>query len=733
MTVLLSITCWAVASGSCPPLVAPPLSFAVVTAVGHSPPATASVTDAKRWHWPPGSLTPFGAAATPAICRRRRKRIVIYCRFSTDQQNEQSLADQEAACLRVIRDLGFGDADVEVVSDAACSGEMSNRPGINRLWELVEAEACDIVVAEEVSRFFRHATLAMQFIECADDAGIRVITVNDPIDTVNDDWRLNGHFASLKAELDNRQTRQRIERARKSRWEKGYVVHHTIKAGYVRVSVAAPNNPARLRRPDYRRQPGYDGVRDNGPFVDQADRPCTPTIEEGFKMIANDEATWIVARYFVDRGLPRSSSAPDDEWTEMDVVKLIRDPIYRGEEEFRRVHIRKRHSKGDSIRVHSEPDQIWRRSLPHLRHVPDWLWYAANKSLDDRRSRSEYKRGPDHPLAGRTRDRRGALSTIFFCGVCGAPMYRDGRRYRCGNVKPRPTLVRKGVKRCWNRCMPSPEMVHANLGRGIVDAFLAQNGAFDALVADVCTILTDGSAETSREATRLERKLVELDRVCRRLAKALESDVDLEEAASLLRQREDERRQVRAELERIQAPRVATDDLPTEHDVRDVLKTVKDQLLDGAGHEANPLLRRLIGRIEAHPYQLFDTSELFLRANFEMNLLGFLPVDVQNQLNADGFADQFSVSKVPIVVNLFKVPSRIQLAGPMAELMDGGASVREAAERLGIPVWKARDAVKTGKAMAERGLDDAYIRMTSMPSRPPRWTPRSRPDVFDAD
>jgi hypothetical protein len=181
---------------------------------GGSPPESAATSISRnqaRW----SSLAPPFSAATmaPARCGRR-KRVVIYTRYSTNEQNEQSLADQEAVCRGAVDRCSLADAEIEVLSDAAVSGEMANRRGVDRPWELIETQACDIIVAEEVSRLYRHTARAMQFIESAVDAGICVITLNDPIDTATDDWRLNGHFASLKAEFDDRQTRQRIERAK---------------------------------------------------------------------------------------------------------------------------------------------------------------------------------------------------------------------------------------------------------------------------------------------------------------------------------------------------------------------------------------------------------------------------------------------------------------------------------------------------------------------------------------
>jgi hypothetical protein len=88
---------------------------------------------------------------------------------------------------------------------------------------------------------------------------------------------------------------------------------------------------------------------------------------------------------------------------------------------------------------------------------------------------------------------------------------------------------------------------------------------------------------------------------------------------------------------------------------------------------------------------------------------------------------------IQLIVDLFEAPARIRYAGAIAELIAAGVSIREAAEKLEIGEWAARDAAKTAQAMAAQGIADAYIRVESMPQRPPRWKPHSgRPDVFDA-
>ena len=65
--------------------------------------------------------------------------------------------------------------------------------------------------------------------------------------------------------------------------------------------------------------------------------------------------------------------------------------------------------------------------MPHLRIVSDELWCQANGAIDNRRPCRAYPSGPDNPLFGVPRDLRGLLTTLFKCGICGAPMHKGGR------------------------------------------------------------------------------------------------------------------------------------------------------------------------------------------------------------------------------------------------------------------------------------------------------------------
>lgn len=131
------------------------------------------------------------ASAMPAI-RRRSVRVIIYARYSTDQQSPRSIDDQVAKCRQHIDALGLGDIQLNIIRDQVVSGELTHRPGIDQVWDLIEQHGCDLIIAEDLSRLYRHSIRAMQLIESAVDAGIRVIAINSHIDTIEDEsrWRM---------------------------------------------------------------------------------------------------------------------------------------------------------------------------------------------------------------------------------------------------------------------------------------------------------------------------------------------------------------------------------------------------------------------------------------------------------------------------------------------------------------------------------------------------------------
>src|SRR4051794_82468 len=80
--------------------------------------------------------------------------ILIYARYSTDEQNPRSIEDQVAFCRRFIESLGLTDVRIEVISDEGKSGELRSRPGIDQVRAGISARRWYLILGEDCSRFF---------------------------------------------------------------------------------------------------------------------------------------------------------------------------------------------------------------------------------------------------------------------------------------------------------------------------------------------------------------------------------------------------------------------------------------------------------------------------------------------------------------------------------------------------------------------------------------------------
>src|SRR5262245_55836359 len=118
----------------------------------------------------------------------RRPRIIIYARYSTEEQHPTSIDDQVAFCREVLKANGIEDAEIIVIFDKEASGELASRQGIVRVRELIGCGWADLLICEDSSRLFRHETACGELIETAYDNDIRVIAINDDLDTADEDW-----------------------------------------------------------------------------------------------------------------------------------------------------------------------------------------------------------------------------------------------------------------------------------------------------------------------------------------------------------------------------------------------------------------------------------------------------------------------------------------------------------------------------------------------------------------
>lgn len=675
---------------------------------------TRGFTVVEHWHGA-HTLTAFlcsAAVARPFVTTSgQRLRVVLYARYSTDEQSPRSIEDQFAKCRQFVGAQGIHDFGEVLLSDAGISGERRDRPGINEVWRLIESGGCDLVVAEDGARLYRHATLAMGLLESAVDAGVRVIAINDHLDTALDNWRFNAFFSSFKSEISNRDTASRIIRAMDGLWRDGFAVG-ALRPGYIRI----PSHPATEREPA------------RGPFRDAKDERWTPVISNAFEMAARGDPLWSIAEYLDGQSFPKSSRSTMSKWTDETVRTLLRNTIYSGVETFRTSHNVKKYRTGRSVQIPTSPEKILHREMPHLAHVPKWLQAQAITAME-KRARDRNANGPrGKALTGIPRDSRGPLSQHFFCGICNAKMYCETTRYTCADSRRRPTRNRQSNVPCWNRCKPLPAIVHEKLSRAILGEILHSQSCIEAILECLPNFLQETDRVRSKQVRELQTNEADVLRRCDRLRTEIEEGRGSTTLSDGLRQRESELQTIRFDLERLMAESSSAMVLPTKHEVFQVFKEQFPNALNSMDRASGPVLRRLISPIQAFPYQQFDAGNVGLRAYFTLHLLELLPEQWRNLLAKGQHCESLSVDlkclEVPMVVNLFDVPQRIQYAKRAGELRGEGRSIAQIAAMLEISERVVERALETYRRMSAQHIDDPYIRMTEPPKLLGRWKPQ---------
>lgn len=505
-------------------------------------------------------------------------------------------------------------------------------------------------------------------------------------------------------------TSSRIRRSKDARWANGYAVN-PLMPGYRRIAT----------------NPNTEDPKKRGPFRDERDEKLTPIIVEGYHMAARGESVWRIAEYFDAQRLPMSDRANTPKWTAVRARGLIQHPLYKGVECYRKTTTKALEVTGQSRQVRSPEDQVLKREMPHLAHVPMWLWEKANQAIKSRRTQ-DYPENPGcHPNQGTPRDRWGPLSAMFYCGVCGSRLHRDGAGYRCSASKKRWTKAQGTNGRCWNRCSPDPSLVHANIGAAIVDELLRHAGGIATMKPLIDRLITDGDGSRESRVRDLELEKARLTKAIKKLSEAVETASEIPELIVHLKKRQSELDAVNNGLLELQELAPVEVPIPTLEEIETKIERIKPLLLDTLGREAGAILRQLVGRIEARPYRAFDSDRVVLRAHFELKLIALLPSQWQSFMaQRRGTPDAIEIEgylTIPMVVDLFKRPQFVRHAWDVYRMADEGKTLQEITKDLGIGRDVAKAAKRLAKLMKSISVEEVYTPLIEKPAElPTRWS-----------
>ncbi|HEY7117184.1 MAG TPA: recombinase family protein, partial [Tepidisphaeraceae bacterium] len=230
--------------------------------------------------------------------------VLAIARISTPNQDELSLADQEAMYRDFLRECYSGPTELRVIATQA-SGEWLDRPEIAEVKQLIATGAFDLVIAEDLGRIMRDLD-AVKFCGFCEDHDTRLIAINDHVDTGREGWDDAALLASWGHKKTNEHTSRRIKQRLNSRFERDGGAFGCELFGYIK-------------------PPGCRGDQDV-----QKDPEATPIYDRWFRML-EDGATYAeVADWLNANGIPTGPHCRADKWTPETVSRITHNPILKG-------------------------------------------------------------------------------------------------------------------------------------------------------------------------------------------------------------------------------------------------------------------------------------------------------------------------------------------------------------------------------------------------------------------
>ncbi|MQX28863.1 recombinase family protein [Sinorhizobium meliloti] len=440
------------------------------------------------------------------------KRAVIYARYSTDLQNDQSVEDQIRLCKAHAERLGL--QVVQEYFDRAKSGaSMFGRPGLSSLMQAAEMGAFDVLVSEAPDRISRDIADLATIHKILTFRGIEMNCVNGGrMDTVQ--IGMHGVIGQM----------QREEGAKK------------VKRGMVGVVRSGRNAGGKAY--------GYRPVLGKKGELEIVEEEAT-TVRRIFELYVTGFAPRTIAATLNAEGIPAPRGL---RWNGSTINGngqrgngILRNPIYAGKLIWNRVHMVKDPSTGrriSRINPESEYEEI---DAPHLRIVDQSLFDAVQ-------ARKEATGGPrprDVPKSKRL------LSGLLRCGCCGGGMAlmgvdRSGPRIQCSTYRE--------SRSCTNGARYYIEKIE----RQVLDSLRIQFADTSVIEEYVKAYREERrriEAQAHRNRSASEKALADakagITRIVERIAKGLIED---DEALALLLPLRQERDRLERELAASEAP-----------------------------------------------------------------------------------------------------------------------------------------------------------------------------------
>jgi len=220
----------------------------------------------------------------------------VYLRVSLDATGEHLAVDrQREDCLALVGQRGWTVAEEYVDNSVSASDKRKARPAYDRMVSDYAAGRFDALVCWDLDRLTRQPRQLEDWIEAAEDRGLRLVTANGEADLSTDAGRL---FARIKASVARAEVERKGQRQRR--------------AAQQRADLGKP--PAGVR---------LTGYTTKGAVVERE----AVVVRRVFDLFARGESLRGLVRTLGAEGVPSRSG---HEWNPSSVVTMLRNPRYAG-------------------------------------------------------------------------------------------------------------------------------------------------------------------------------------------------------------------------------------------------------------------------------------------------------------------------------------------------------------------------------------------------------------------
>jgi DNA invertase Pin-like site-specific DNA recombinase len=616
-----------------------------------------------------------------------------YARYSSDNQREESITDQQRKCREAAARNGHRIPPELEFADEAVSGTKLHRAGLDTMLAAAAGGQFAGLYFHSLSRLARESVITMPMLKkLVYVDGVRVISVTEGIDSDRDGWDL---MATIFSVLHERYLKDLSDNV--FRGQEGTVLAGLCAGDYCFGYTSVPIPGSEQGRKGRHAKPRMAYA------IDERTAPWVLRIFHWF--VAEKRSLRWITQELNRLGAPKDHRATTKHWHHQQVAELLRRPKYVGVWPWGEAKNVRNPLTGQVSQAARPEEECakWTRSFPHLRIISDELWEAAQARLAENARQQEHRRRPDGRLAGSETGNAAAhprhlLSGLLRCEACGATFRvagAGGKYLRCPNWA-------KGVCACKTQVRRdrAERMILEAVGQRV----LGNPAWLEAVLAETLAAWREQQQGLPEERRGVEKLLAEVERKIAHLVDSIEAGHDSPEVRSRLAQRRDERQALGKRLEQLQRTEDRPQPEPTPTWVAEQLGRLTEVLTAGGPAAAHALRDLVGGRVTVREVRRPGRQRHHLQARFVIRSRQLLnSLGIASPGREEGPPASAAEGTEEVVLDLRDPTPDEQVVDQVKALWDDGLTYREIADRVG---WN-RNIVAAAVARwhRERGLE----------------------------